>query len=325
MDYSRKRMVITNVPYSKLLKRELPAMAKEIIAVVEKHDSEVLQINEVFELLIAQSANIEKLNVRYGAHPLTMQLKPKRDKLITYVSVLRNQVNVAERLNAPDTAEAVETMKHAVKTQLGDLHASKNEVSVHEIIEEFLMELNRNPALQNASSTLGLTSLIQDISDIHIVVKGLLTERKASISQRPKEKYTEIAASVIFAIKDLFKQLDVAYLKHTEVDYVPVFDELNATLNMYRTVINIRKANNKKRADAKKKAEMEGAIDNSDETKPAPEVLNSSANGISIPDVEIMNENGLNNDPDQSLDQKKTAASSTKDLQLPQTDDDKKN
>ena len=69
-------MYIQNVPYSKLLKLELPRLANRVIEIVEKHDPETLKIKEVFDLLVEEKPQVEGLIVRHGPHPITEELQP---------------------------------------------------------------------------------------------------------------------------------------------------------------------------------------------------------------------------------------------------------
>ena len=43
---------IKQFPFSKMLKMEVPALAKSVIEIVENHDPEVLQIKEIYDLLL---------------------------------------------------------------------------------------------------------------------------------------------------------------------------------------------------------------------------------------------------------------------------------
>ena len=49
----------------------------------------MLHIQEVFELLVEEQAQIDNLNARYGVHPLSIKLKPMREKLLLEVSKLK--------------------------------------------------------------------------------------------------------------------------------------------------------------------------------------------------------------------------------------------
>lgn len=64
-------------------------------------------------------------------------------------------------------------------------------------------------------------------------------------SEISKVKTDDLSAPVVKSLKDLFKQIEVAALKNTDLDYAPLVIELNGTIRRLKTDVNIRLANNK--------------------------------------------------------------------------------
>ena len=60
-----------NIPYTSMLKLEVPQMVEQVIEIVEKHGPQALKINEIYNLLIAEKQQIDKLFVWYRVHPFT--------------------------------------------------------------------------------------------------------------------------------------------------------------------------------------------------------------------------------------------------------------
>ena len=52
---------LIKIPLSRLLKIEVPRLALRVIEIVEKHNPEELHIKEIFDLLVAELPNIQKL------------------------------------------------------------------------------------------------------------------------------------------------------------------------------------------------------------------------------------------------------------------------
>ena len=326
----KKKSEIVRVPFSRLLKLELPELAEQVMRIVEKHNPEELKIQEVFGLLVEEQPQIDNLNARYGVHPLTIKLKPMREKLLLKVSRLKLDLNVASKSTTDITKDAVIDLQLAIDRHLLKLRSSKNEAIMNRKIAQFLHEHSTSEKLQTAVDVLGFTSLIDSLQSAHTVVRELLDERLALTSQRPKATSKELADSVETALSYLFKQIEVAQLKNKLLDYKPLVDELNDTLNVFRNLINIREANNKRKAEEKKALENGGTVivddsaDSGNTTEEpgemeTPRVYMASANGNFTPEVE--KRSSINNvsdeDFDQSLDQKKVVAPSTKLTQLP--------
>lgn len=359
MKKSNERMEVKSIPFSRLLKLEIPSLAKDVIRIVEKHDPEVLQIKEVFDLLVAEEPQIAKLNALYGVHPLTLKLKPMRNELMLYVSLLNMEVKIASKKSSFEYQNAARALGLAVDAHLSSLRKSKNERIVHERIEEFLNAINASQDLSEAVDQIGISSLIDSINALQSSVKRVIGQRLDLISQRPKEKTKVISKRVFSAMKDVFKQIEVAQLKHTELDYKPLFNELNDTLDDLRRLVNVRESHNKRKGAERMKAEelangvvidtetdatetdateidvpetntgeMQSKSANDDIAEHQTPSVNGRIQSVSNAEnseLDGKSVNGLDKDFDGSLDQKKTAASTSTPLQLPQVSDDDKN
>ena len=69
-------MRINNISLTRLLKLELPQLAKGVLQIVEKHEPEVLLIESALNDFESLKPAIESLIVSYGPHPITEQLEP---------------------------------------------------------------------------------------------------------------------------------------------------------------------------------------------------------------------------------------------------------
>ena len=325
----KTKMAIKNVPYSKLLKLELPELANYVIGIVEKHNPEELLIEEVYDLLVKEKPQILLLKVRAGVHPLTLKLKPARQELMLRVRAIKFQLSVASQMQTDTTREFVSTVQLAVNDHLMNLKGRKNEDVINQKIEQFLNLHNTSAELQTAVESLNFTSLIDDLQSAHTVVKELWGERLALTSLRSKESTKNISKLVTGALDDLYKELEVAQLKNPLLDYKPLFNELNDLLKHYRYRINLRAAYNLRMAEEKKAMEANGnAVGEScpscnpivETGQPvAPMVFKTTVNGSFAPEAEkrIINANEIDADFDQSLKQKEAAAMSSKSMQLP--------
>ncbi len=329
MSFFKKPMEFARVPFSRLLKMEVPSLAKDVIKIVEKHSPEELQIKDVFDLLVEQMSLIKQLDALYGVHPITLELKPLRDQLLLHVSAIKIQLKVAKKMKTEAILDAATIVGVAFDTHFKRIRASKNEIIVHEKIDAFLNLISQDSKLSNALGVLNIEHLVEVLQLTQAEVRALIEERKALISQRPKVTTNLTANSVTNALKYLFKQIEVAQLKNLELDYAPLFNELNDTLVMYIKMVSRRDSYNKRKA-----AERNGEVvedetteeDNSTELeKPevetnqvdiTPEVLVASKNESFAPIVEVMSENGQNGELNELLDEKKTAALGSNTMQL---------
>ena len=75
---------LKNVPFSRLLKQELPTLANEVIKTVEKYNPEELGITVGYNRLLALKPTFKQITQPYGPHPITTRLTPAREKCKLY-------------------------------------------------------------------------------------------------------------------------------------------------------------------------------------------------------------------------------------------------
>ncbi len=322
-------MVLKKMPFSRLLKLELPELAEDVIRVVERHNPEELLIKEVHDFLLAEKPHIDLLSSPHGAHPLTCELTPLREKLLLCVSAIKFHMRVTVKVNKVGTQRQITVIQIAIDRHLHKLRSSKNEALINRKVSQFLHEVETDSELSTALRALEFMVHIENLELAHADVRNVLDMRKNSISVRPKDTAKDLADSVVFALNTVFKQVEVAKVKNKELDYQPLFNELNDTLIKYRNQISVREANNKRKAEERKAIEMGEAIDVGDSTESietpdvenremiAPSVLMASTDESKVQPVEKDSINGIDDNSDKSLEQKKTAALSSKPLQLP--------
>ena len=283
-------MYLEKIHFSRLRKLELPEFADRVMGIVEKHDPESLKIQEAFDLLVAEQPQIDALVVRFGAHPLTKKLEPLRKERTLYATAISFQMRGYARGLIFGDEDAVIVAKEAVDRFLLNLR-SNNEEIINRRITQFFAEIDSDEELETAFATLGLTALLNDLRNVHSSIAELLAKRLNDISKRPKGKSEVFAKSVREALNLLFMQITFMQKINKEMDYLPLIDELNELIIRYRGLINIRAAYQEKKAE-------------NDSVETTPETQSASRMG-SVDNF------------GQSMDQKKTVASSSKHLQLP--------
>lgn len=321
MTVIRKKMEIKRIPFSKLLKQETPELADQVIAIVDSHNPEELKIKEVYDLLVAKQPLIKNLRTGFGAHPITLQLKPMREEMMLHISYIKLQLRLVTNQWSKEHEKDWTVVKTAIDYHLLNLRSSKNESVLIGRITGFFDEMSTNEELADALDTLDFTPLLEKLQSAHATIQQHLSKRSISISQRPNEKHAEVADTVVEAIKDLFKQIEVAQLKNPDLDYAPLFNELNVLATKFRNQVSLRLAHNRRKAEEQKENEAT-------DTTPQPEVestegsngsyrmletnemdvpqtLVATTNGAFAHNVETLDASVSDVNSDESIDEKK--------------------
>ena len=90
------------------------------------------------------------------------------------------------------------------------------------------------------------------LHNVHTDIMKLGKEIIKTTSERPVEKTPVLKKSVMIAVEDLLKELEVAHVKNKDLDYKPLYDELNRLSTNYRNDVSRRVLHNMQKAEKKK-------------------------------------------------------------------------
>ncbi|MDD2475001.1 MAG: DUF6261 family protein [Dysgonamonadaceae bacterium] len=295
-------MIVKNINYGRLLKLELPQLAKNVLEIVEKHDLETLEIQQAYNDFSALEPEIESLIVAYGPHPLTERMKPLREKRILYATAFSFHVRGMVRGYINGTDEQIRVSKEAVNRYLYNIRANNEEV-INERIDQFVKEYQMNLDLQEAISALGLSTHFDGLCDVHSQLMQLLATRNELMSQRPKGVTLLSRKIVNDGLRQLFNRIEVAQSYNKELDYTPLISELNEKLIRYDALIKLRKT-----IREGGNAPVDGGME--------PTRMMMSHQSVEDGSIHLNGTSNVNGF-DQNEDQKKAVAVSTKTTQLP--------
>lgn len=251
------KLEITRLPISKMQKLEVAEFAEEVIGVVHKYNPEEMQINAMYDLLVANKPLIAQLKVHYGVDPHRLDLKPAREKMMLLVSNIKLKVRLATKTNDPKDFHAIES---AINSSLRYLYRCKNAKTVNQKIRGFLNDVETDEELQAAITQFDLLEDVMQLSSALDRVRELSSKSYKRTSSRIDVSAMEHMKAVYTAVEHVFNEIEMAHLLNPELDYSPLVGELNVLVGKYRRLIVIREHNNRRLA-ALKKAEEEAMGD----------------------------------------------------------------
>ena len=314
------RLELKSVPFYDLKKQELPTFGEEVINTAEKYDPVELGITVGYNRLMALLPTFDLITQPYGAHPITPQLTPVREKCMLYARYIVYKMGVVMKENKYKLTPAMFESNILVNRYLHRLDRVSRESQVYKQIGDFFTAIDSNAIVWSFFEE---TSFVGDCDNLRMAysdVKSYLMDRKGSIAARPKLTTKELSAPIVEALKYFFKEIEVAVGKCVFADDVPdgesnleekvlkyklLINDLNETITTLRNSVNLSRLTNQRKAQGLEVEESNGEIT---EQAVAPTTMMRS--------VSVGKETSDNNF-DEELDEKKTVASSSKQLQLP--------
>ena len=267
--------------------------ARSIIEIIERHNPERLKIKEIFDLLVAQKANINLLMETHGPHPVTQQLKPVRKNYYMHAQAIVYKMKLAVKLNAGDLTYPILEAEAIANDYLHGLVQSKSEAVMISRVRGFLEVIDSDDEVKATFASFGLMREIEELRHAHTTLQELLMKRTQSISERPRLNKRETAAPVIKTLKYMFIEIELAQLINKELDYEPLFNELNEIIGEYKNRVKRRQLHNKRKA----KAEAETNVNKDDPSNK--EKAGNQSDGFASSQSEL--DTIINNQDDESI------------------------
>ena len=309
-------MVLLNLRLSKLWKLERVEYANQVIKIVDEHDPEALKISDMYNLLVARQPEIDQLNVRYRAHPMTVSIQHLRSLRGLHISNILGRLKLV-RKEKGDLDGDVRLVRTEIDRHFGNFRSSKNEAIKIQKVDKFNTAVEASQELEEALSELGFTSLMNDLRSVHSRIKSNSELRNKSIAARPQTKTNDLQKVVDDSIVNLFTDIRLAMLRNPEINYNPLIADLNKVTLNFDNYINIRIGQSERKAEEKAENEN-GELDN---TTPVVESTEPAGRMMSL------NAADMNGDGEKVLpaNEKKTIATTSNSMQLPLSDDEAKN
>lgn len=298
---------ILKISFSKLKKLEVQFLAKSVIEIVEHHNPENLQIKEIFDKLVELQPQIDQLKIGYGPHPLTLELNKARKKRNAFAQGIINQMRTIENGGMSGMEKSIKVAKPKILQYLKGF-SKKSEKIKMQTISQFSKLVQEDEALAVAFDELDLTTYLFNLNLVNDEIGTLYSERRESVSARPKANTHMHVATLKTAIYDLFKQIEVAQIKNADLDYKPLIDELNLEITTAKAEVKARASYNKKKAEEAEDNYQVVIESHSEESLESTEFT---------PEVNLMRVELENEEDFEDLDIKKTAAVSSKQTRLP--------
>ena len=301
---------IIKIDFSSLLKFELPNVANRVIEIVEKHNPETFKIKELFDELVEQKPQIDKLKIRFGAHPLTKEMNDLRTRLRAFTIGISNQMKTIENGKVESMQAALKVAQPVVNLYIDKIWKNNN-VETEEKVSAFFDNIDANEELEVAFTTLNMSTYLDELRSVLSELVEQFNNRGVSYSSRVEIKTNLLAKPIIKAIRNLFLDIELAQVKNKDLDYTPLVYELNTLLAYFDRTINVLASHNKKKAE-------QNVVDGNEEVThddKSGEPINSISSNMRI---SLMNKkDGEAMEDLEQVDKKKTVAVSTKTTQLP--------
>jgi hypothetical protein len=239
-----------NFSLSKVQKPELPELTKSMLEIVEKHDPTALKISGMYTMLSELRPLLDILAVKYDGCPNSeefVQQRKLRNKILgAILSHIVGKVKAGEVETNPQAALAIPYLKSYLKGISSESASVKSGR-----VNQMLNGLTDNEDMNQALSELGMSSYIEKLRGYQLNVNKGETLRREKLAVRPKFNNKNANKRVMTGIDNMLRAIELAKAENSNLNYMPLVNELNVLLNNRQAIIKSRATRTKNSATHK--------------------------------------------------------------------------
>lgn len=236
--YSMKLLYIST---KKMHKMEFPQFAKEMLQILENHNTEALKLQVAHKLLADTMPVLRSMKVRYGRHELTAPMKVLHTERCTNANMLFGLLNMY--LRDPERLVHAQKLEDCIRHHLANINRISL-VKVSENLELFFASLEADSVKAEALEVLGLNGYVQKARSAHEQYRELNKKRRAELNKEADRLTLKAKALVSNNTKLALQLIDSAVYFFPEVDYSIIIAELNALIAQYNAKLKARHTRN---------------------------------------------------------------------------------
>lgn len=236
----RMSKIITPISFTKVPKLEFRQLVDGTIEIVAKNSPAALHIEGIFNLLLEVQPQLSKLVVVYKKNELTpvvQNLRTKRRDMLS--SILKMSTSLTKANLSSMTNELTIVLPFIdkyFKNILGDRTRIANER-----IKQMFLVLESDEILKTALTKVGLNVFLDELKTLDQSLQNSINSRISSSSKLPRMNTRKIKTTVSIAMSDLVNAIELAHKEHSEIDYMPMVNEINKLFREYSTYIKSSK------------------------------------------------------------------------------------
>ena len=232
---------IVRIPVSFIRNEEYPEFAHDIQKIIEKYVVEDLKIEGVVNLFKTSMLDIDKRGLTQRAHPSSaeiVQLRAERDR---FGSAIVSLMMGYKKVSTASIKNDVELTIPVLEKYFNGLYKVNNVVKSYRL-SLFFKDLEDNSAMKNSLQTLGFMAMLDQLETINSSYIDKMRERRTLKSEDEKIDMRNAINYSAKMMRKVFSTIETNRLVERTVDYSPIINEINETVEEYKTFLLQRKS-----------------------------------------------------------------------------------
>ncbi len=239
-----KNFIFVSITFSRLWKSEFRDLVNTVVEILKAHNPEELDLKFVYNQLMEAQASLQALHIQYRKDPNTEIIKENRNQLSILIAALVAQIRVLKRANAVYTIPQLNQIAPFVERYLKPIVTS-NSVKKSDTLNEMFLVLEGDSSLTEAITNLNLTEYFNELKALQNNFIKNVQLRSKSRSSRNVLLTGEVKEQSKRTLTKVLNEIEIMQLKHPELDYNPLINNLNDTFTSYMSLVKARATSKK--------------------------------------------------------------------------------
>lgn len=233
------KKVLVSFSFARVRKSEFPEIMNAVLAIVEKHDPTALSIVGMYNLLLELKPLLDILTVKYDGYPISKEFENQRTMRDKLLSAILSHITAIEKAGVASTAQQAGLAVPYLKRYLKGIIVVNSTVKTGRV-DQLLSNLEENVEIKTALTALGLTAYFDGLKTCQQSINQGESHRREILSVRENFNSKNAQVKITYAISNLLNAIELARVEHTDIDYMPLINELNVLLSSKQTMIKSR-------------------------------------------------------------------------------------
>ena len=233
------RKTLFNFSFSRVRKSEFPEIMNAILDIVEKHNPIALFLVGMYNLLLELKPLLDKLTLKYDGYPIPKEVEDLRTKRDNLLGAVLSHLTAIEKAKVASVSQQAALAVPYLRSYLDGIIVENATVKTGRV-NQLLTNLDDFDTMNAALVTLGLNVYFGELKACQQSINQGESQRRETLSVRIKQNTLIAKEKIANAVSNLLDAIELAKVEHTEIDYMPLINELNVLLSSKQTMLKSR-------------------------------------------------------------------------------------
>jgi uncharacterized protein YdcH (DUF465 family) len=230
---------IVKFRFAGLWHSEYPLVANRLISIIGQYDVDALHLKKSYDRLATFAPLLAKIEVQERANSQSATLNELDQQRDTPFNVIVSTTKAFAKTAIVELSAAGTLLTSIIKKHGADI-ATANYTAETERLNDFIADVENNPAAVEALTTLSLKAVFEEMKKANTAFDKLFMERNQQVAETEKVDVRAIRQECDKAISAFWNALEFCAEEYGDTLYLPMLNVINEFNSYYKQQLAAR-------------------------------------------------------------------------------------